>query len=151
MGKIQVRNAYWIDFLSKVAVLIIMGRGSDDRSVGLEWLRWKMRSCWWKCEKKLSQPFASPFGMVWMEGILMLKVGRGFLGISSQCIVCAYQNNVFFTPLLLTLAAQKKKHCMFTSISVIVINDRQTIDQSDLMKWRPKHKNQKENQKSKVH
>lgn len=81
----------------------------------------------------------------------MLKVGRGFLGISSQCIVCAYQNNVFFTPLLLTLAAQKKKHCMFTSISVIVINDRQTIDQSDLMKWRPKHKNQKENQKSKVH
>lgn len=38
----------------------------------------------------------------------MLKVGRGFLGISSQCIVCAYQNNVFFTPLLLTLAAQKK-------------------------------------------
>lgn len=39
----------------------------------------------------------------------MLKVRRGFLGISSQCIVCAYQNNVFFTPLLLTLAAQKKK------------------------------------------
>lgn len=40
----------------------------------------------------------------------MLKVRRGFLGISSQCIVCAYQNNVFFTPLLLTLAAQKKKN-----------------------------------------
>lgn len=81
----------------------------------------------------------------------MLKVGRGFLGISSQCIVCAYQNNVFFYTSSTNTGCSEKKHCMFTSISVIVINDRQTIDQSDLMKWRPKHKNQKENQKSKVH